>query len=631
MKIIHIIPVILFLLTLYSVYALDFPTKTSLYVTGTDSVRPYLLIHNSNASSLKQWYLGYSMTSGSEHVASIDSINSAFGKLSTQDLIALVGGYTTGSNRASYSSSDRIIGSSDSDYVYIATGKETVLKTYKLFGNGSLTLQHSSTCGVRVNNTATLPYGYVIYEGHDNTLNHGLYTDDCSAYVSMSTGGQVLEENFRAVLMSPNILIVSKVGSNFKILVYDDSFTYLKTEDISTGLSSALYYDAMTDGNWIWFTAHNNTDIITRQYGWDAGTQTLSLVSSTNTNITDVNLKHSISYDQFGNYYIAYPNYYLTSTSTCACGSWEDVDCVGSIMKQYRDCNPVLCDSQIQYVNSTICEIRQNETLGIRVQKYIPFFNSTSCTSNKVGLGYTTSCSVYLDIPLDCTAVNTTVEVTPVVSYIGQGICTKGTMKMTACDPSYSCEQYNGTSAIPVNLTLTKDYNSYFAGQRATGSGSLWFNPASKCQVPILYFIQYGVDTYQETTTLSYTCTRACKEETICLNDHDRATNHIDCSQTNVTYCENGCSSGQCQGIATVSNPLSIKLSTEQKYVIWSILTLVSTIGVGLYTRSSKSNSLLTSIALGLMVFIGVTIGWFPIFIVFVGVIFGFITLLLKR
>jgi hypothetical protein len=346
--------------------------------------------------------------------------------------------------------------------------------------------------------------------------------------------------------------------------------------------------------------------------------------------------------DSSGNFDILEENDY------CIPSAWEDQGCLEDHMKQTRTFTPSDCSSDtIRYVDNQYCSLKNNRTHGIYTQNYKYYFNYSSCLTDWAEVGTPISCMPSpFQIPSNCINANMTNEAIPIFDYYPI-LGLSGQYQLTSCNPNYDCFMQNYSCVYQLNVSSSKDYNSYIAGEYATGSGSVYV-PLS-CRNKIA-FITGGVLRYRLQDTISLVCGIPCKEEQVCLNNDYMAITHQDCSITNQTYCSNGCTNNVCAETVSVSNlpffndPINavfegvgniFKLSTTSKFILWSIITGITTftasIGLATLKLGDTIKTILTLIALGLMMLIGIIVGWFPIWIIITISLIGLIVVVLKH
>lgn len=229
----------------------------------------------------------------------------------------------------------------------------------------------------------------------------------------------------------------------------------------------------------------------------------------------------------------------------CTCGDWiAQDDCSGTYQKHTRVCYPTGCEDNTTYWEETdYCGILYNESLGIYNQQTELYVYQTQCETDweNVGEG-TVSCSPNpIQIPAGCTAPNVTLEAVPL--FDGSA-CANGNYHLTTCNPSHDCFNQN-YSCQQLNVSQQDLYTAYISGQYATGKATLSVDNLCKCH---WLFWNYGLTQFKLVASLNLVCAVPCVEEWVCINEDYTALKRVDCSQTNVTYCQYGCdeTSGEC-------------------------------------------------------------------------------------
>jgi hypothetical protein len=254
-------------------------------------------------------------------------------------------------------------------------------------------------------------------------------------------------------------------------------------------------------------------------------------------------------------------------TDCDSCSAWMAQDeCSLGNQKFSRFCpTGTTCTNTTYWEATTYCGIEYNHSQGIYTQGYTKYINISSCETDdwvKSGEGISTCSPEPLKIPNGCTNITVTEQITPIFQVPNNVGCEQGRFYMTTCTPSYNCDVGN-YSCAQVNATQQTVYNSYSAGDIATGSSSLTVDNVCRCR---WLAWDYGITSHRIQESLKVECDFACSNAWVCANDDYKTYRRIDCTQSNLTYCANGCdySSGLCSG-----EDIGAGGSTKGNAVLW--------------------------------------------------------------
>jgi len=337
-------------------------------------------------------------------------------------------------------------------------------------------------------------------------------------------------------------------------------------------------------------------------------------------------------------------NHYLKVSyeNPCSCSSWVNTTtCVEDRVLQTRTCNPTLCENDLEarYQESVYCARKLNQTLGIYEQRTESYSDQSSCETEwlEVGSGVATCYPNPIDIPIDCQNIETWIEAIPVFESFRDSGCSEGNYHLTTCNPSYDCFNQNVTCE-QLNFTQTDYSYDYIIGDTVTGKSSMSVDNACRCE---WLFWDYGVKKFKLRSSLNLNCEVPCKEEWTCINEDYRALKHIDCSITNITLCDFGCSNNACDTAETgATSPLNpnfwLELFTNPSRTTKFVLSLFGSvlIGVFLYSLGNGANSsnkeLMFMVGFGIGFAFFVLIGWIPAIIIFIIIFFVGLSFLFK-
>jgi hypothetical protein len=254
---------------------------------------------------------------------------------------------------------------------------------------------------------------------------------------------------------------------------------------------------------------------------------------------------------------------------SCAnkCTGWVAQDnCTLGQQLYKRTClgNEGGCDLET-YNATAYCGLEYNRSQGIYTQGYNKYTNVTSCETGewiKSGEGVSSCSPQAIKIPIGCSNITVTEQITPIFQVPNNVGCEQGRFYMTTCTPSFNCQTGN-YSCAQVNATQETVYTSYVAGEMATGASSLTVDNVCRCR---WFLWDYGVTSHKIQESLKVECDLACSNGWVCASDDYKAYNNIDCTQGNLTYCANGCdyASGLCSG-----EDVGAGGSTKGNAVLW--------------------------------------------------------------
>lgn len=389
-----------------------------------------------------------------------------------------------------------------------------------------------------------------------------------ASYENPSDSQVVYCGNNYHVIIKPDSL-----GSELVDLIYDNDLQFIYAHTIALG--SLNYAVADRDyGVWVEgdYTLHlvisNRTRILFTE--WTCEPSNIVQVYSREYSIPDIiRLDNSAvdiirkpfaTKDIYGTYVLGFELYNTTHSrfelavdqTDCTCSDWiAQNNCSNEYQKYTRTC-AYNCDTNTTYWAITnYCDIKYNQTLGIYTQEYTKFATYGFCRSELVSVGEIAECTIEpFDVPMGCTEINTTLNVLPTFAtndfVIG---CSSGNYRLTACNPSYDCDD-NLYSCSEYNHTLNNTYDSYSAGDTITAKVQLYVDTSCLCQIgwnPISLY-SYGIKKYSVAGSLYLECSKPCEQEWFCLDENNKGLRRIDCSVTNQTGCEYGCSDGVCVG-----------------------------------------------------------------------------------
>lgn len=344
-----------------------------------------------------------------------------------------------------------------------------------------------------------------------------------------------------------------------------------------------------------------------------------------------------------GIYYLFYEdvtptNHYLKVSyeNPCFCSVWVNTTtCVEDRILQTRNCHPDLCDDEDEerYVESIYCQKEFNRTQGIYTQRTETFQDQSSCETDwfDVGSGIAECYPLPLEIPIDCVNIHTWIEAIPVFDAFNDKGCSEGLYHLTTCNPTYECFNQNYTCE-QMNVSQ-KDYHyGYTIGDTATAKASLSVDNACRCEWA---FWDYGIKRFKLRASLYLRCDRPCQEEWICINTEYKALKHIDCSISNTTLCEYGCSNGICSGITDDDSPYSTKSIWDNLFKpsrttkFFYSLSGSAIIGIALlavgnsFDKHNRNGGILFMLGFGIGFAFFTLIAWIPAPIIFIIIFFG--------
>lgn len=325
----------------------------------------------------------------------------------------------------------------------------------------------------------------------------------------------------------------------------------------------------------------------------------------------------------------------------CACNEWIGQDvCEYDKQKFTRTCSPVGCESNTTYwATTSYCQKQYNETEGIFVQNYEYKSGDSFCESDWVEAGQEAKCYPDpLTIPINC--VNITAFSITSGNFEGNDRG-RGNVTIQACTPSVDCDVSEITCEDVFNNSInwlrdTED-TFYSAGDVVTGLSTLRVD-LSCADNGILDFT--GIKRYKVYGSILYTCQVACEDEWVCLDPFTSAYKRIDCSYTNTTSCENGCTDGECtpdvpeiEKEGSIANPLTLinlilNPTEEQKFMLSMFFCVVAGVFVSSLSKEGEKGILfLTGFGIGFAIFTG--LGWInwiiSLVMVFFVVAYGFL------
>lgn len=323
----------------------------------------------------------------------------------------------------------------------------------------------------------------------------------------------------------------------------------------------------------------------------------------------------------------------------CFCSDWVNTtECQENKIKQTRNCHPDLCEieTETRYVDSVYCAKEYNRSLGIYEQEYESEVICYECESDWIYFadGETTAECEPIHYTIPSSATNIFTNSTAISVLDGEG-CENGDYDLEVCNPSYDCDQETFSCEYPVNFT-TKNNEAYGIGDIVTSKMKLRVDSSCRCPRFLLG------DKIKRFKVLGVTCISydiACIEEWYCLNEEYKALKHIDCSSSNQTLCEFGCSDGECITDTTQREDspanvlfwlnLVINPNTTWKF-IWSLFIsgIVGVIGISI--AKGKNDILFFLVGFGIAFSVFVLIGWIPAIIILVMVFFVLVYALLK-
>jgi len=350
----------------------------------------------------------------------------------------------------------------------------------------------------------------------------------------------------------------------------------------------------------------------------------------------------------------------LEETNYCYPNQWTDAGCLNDKLKQTRTFTPLGCSSDtIRFIDSQYCSEQYNNTHGIYNQGYQTWSNSTSCETDWIagGSGIKAECYINpLSIPSQCLNTNVTQTLTPTIEFTNTWIYSgwkNYNYSTQNCNPTTNCVN-NDWSCGSINTNNdTSIIERISSSYVVTGYGSLTVNPS--CTVKLFGGNLFGINRYKLGVSVTAKCNIACKHETFCIDNYYIGERQSDCSYntTNVNNpCTLGCSNGVClttENTNIINNifndPIEklfsgvenlFHLSLTSKFVLWSLFTGLVTFGASKGLDSYKhlakgTHTLLTLIALGLMIVVGTIIGWYQIWIIITISLIALIVVVLKH
>lgn len=244
----------------------------------------------------------------------------------------------------------------------------------------------------------------------------------------------------------------------------------------------------------------------------------------------------------------------VTYEDPCVCGVWVDTTtCDEDLLLQTRTCNPDTCEteSEERYIESEYCEKEYNRSQGIYTQNYETWYTQDSCETDwvRVGEGVAECSPPPLTIEPNCINVSSSIEVVPEFDmyhtvYGYSDGCSVGNYHVTSCNPSHDCFEQNYTCQ-QLNISQNDYYFSYTSGDVVTGKGIMYVDNVCKCKYGLFNF---GIREFKIRVSSNVQCQIACENEWVCVNEDYEGLKQIDCSQTNVTFCDYGCNpnDGRC-------------------------------------------------------------------------------------
>jgi hypothetical protein len=351
--------------------------------------------------------------------------------------------------------------------------------------------------------------------------------------------------------------------------------------------------------------------------------------------------KPYLTRNDWGTYYLFYEgdsDLFVSYEDPCQCNPWSNTTiCVDEKIKQTRSCHPTLCGSEIEerYVDSVYCAKELNRSLGIYNQGFEKWFSQTSCDTDWVNVGEgIAECSPNpITINPSCVNISSNIETVPIFDFYslgGNDGCPQGEFHITTCNPNYECfdQDYN---CDQLNISQTDYYDDYTIGDIVTTKSSMFVDSVCKCEWLIF---DYGIKRFRIRSTSTITCDIACEEEWECVNEDYRGLKHIDCSLTNITFCQYGCSDGNCMTSiesdrpGTVSNAFDTFLNPNATMkIVYSLLgsAFLGFIGLGAghwFDKSNKHGGLLFTILFGMGFSFFALITWIPALIIIIIVAF---------
>lgn len=418
----------------------------------------------------------------------------------------------------------------------------------------------------------------------DDDINSG----DGTGYFNFPSDYETYPDDFQAVYCGNSyiLLMYNVTGSGTLVsLSFDTDRDYTgNSYNLISGLSLledswGVSVDNAADGDVLLLAAANKTGygstdypvIMFKGFSCNPG-GSLSQVFEVTYNQTDFEsdanataskyiAKPYLTKDFQGNYNLFY--YYISGasgslkaavqgTDCTSCSNWVATsDCYDGQQKYNRTCpTGTTCTNQTYWTPTSYCSNIYNQSQGIYEQQYTSYKEVSDCVGDwvDVGTGISECSPPSITIPADCSNITVREQAVPEYDmYFGGQGCEQGRFYVTACTPSWNCASGN-YSCMQTNTSTERAYSDYSAGEVATGFSSMHVDTECKCSWGLF---DYGIKKFRLHETLIVSCDIACEEEWYCLNDDYLGLRHIDCSVTNQTYCDYGCSGGECRGSAT--------------------------------------------------------------------------------
>lgn len=335
----------------------------------------------------------------------------------------------------------------------------------------------------------------------------------------------------------------------------------------------------------------------------------------------------------------------VEGTDCSSCGSWiPQSECQLQKQKYIRNCpTGTICTNTTYWADSSYCGANYNESLGIYQQNYEYYSKDYSCTfDNNANPPAQFDCTFKENIPSNCQNTNVTIVASPFWNDAGIG-CNEGNWTLRVCNPdkTSSCDT-QVRSCIDLNHTLSRTYTDYVAGTDATGSSMMKVDSVCNCYLLFDKWIPVGIKSYHLESTFHVECEIPYVNKWICDEQKQYSKyQQIDGTFTNETYCSSGCNedTGRCYGsiIENKEEPTSISfwiknifhpnatakivMSFFGSLVIGGIVSGFATAGLKLTETKDSIVPFIVGVGFGIIIF--TIIGWLPIFILIVIILFG--------
>jgi len=449
----------------------------------------------------------------------------------------------------------------------------------------------------------------------------------------------------------------SSSGTSIYDLLYDENWGYIKTNavaDTETGNMSDPSWQVKAGTFYLTYLTHDyenfnetNATIRFRAFTWDSSQEKFYNIFSEE--YTPPNVVHGFNYtstaflyydDTNGHFWLFYSVYDKNDLSFlgmfaqsesgyCDCTAWENKTCIsGTAYRERTRVCPFDCDDEGGSVWDSFC----NDTMYYPDHTY-PRTQIISDTG-RCDTGWhdpadtpQIRCDASIEIPDTCININTSATFHNSVESSSTFWANLGDTQysVTICNPLTSCNQYQNSwlCESQSNLTLTKDNQSYNAGETATGSMIVVGSP---CQHRKNVLWEYGWKRYRVSGSITYFCNQYCGGDVCTTRGLVEYTIYQfpDCTynESSKEICTYGCEDGVCKTSIPdteirqpIGNPFEW-IKGEAEYNLGSTVTMVFAFGVslagGVYGAVSTKKWQIGAIAIMGLVALFMSIGWLP-------------------